>query len=534
MSLAHSRASWRASGAALAISRTIVRIIVTGLILSPIVYLAAVSIVRSGPLLSAYGELARPEVGPILGRTIALALASTLLAAVLGGVAGLVFEARKFPARRLLGAVSVAPLVLPPFLHVAVWERLAAPGGLLAAAIPFAADGKGFPIRNLPVAAWILGSSLSPVFFFLARQGLRAVPDELVDAARLTRGSVAVWTRVILPLVAPPMAAGAGVVLTMSLLSYEVPRLLDVTTYSVLVNLNYGALDDPGRAFAAAVPLFAVSAAGLIGAEAWADRRGFSIAGRERRDRCDPCMRPGVTAWCVTGIYWSLTIFLPAVVLVSLVGRPIVLARAWLTDWEKILSGCGMAVAAGIGAAIAAGALLLPPRRQRLLGILPLGLPLALPGALLGFAGIHLAATGPFAWWVDGPGLLWLAHVVRFTPIAVFILRAQLRAVPQDERDAAALGPRGTARWLDAWIPLAAPGLTAGALAAALFSSTELSATILLAAPGAEPVIVRMYNLLHYGPERDALAALCMFQVAGAIAAAAAIGCIGAFLARRR
>jgi hypothetical protein len=43
-----------------------------------------------------------------------------------------------------------------------------------------------------------------------------------------------------------------------------------------------------------------------------------------------------------------------------------------------------------------------------------------------------------------------------------------------------------------------------------------------------------MYNLLHYGPERDALAALCMFQVAGAIAAAAAIGCIGSFLARRR
>ncbi|HZN60182.1 MAG TPA: hypothetical protein VFD71_19070, partial [Planctomycetota bacterium] len=136
--MAHSRASWRASGAALAIARTIVRIIVTGLILSPIVYLAAVSVVRSGPLFSAYGELARPEVGPILGRTIALALASTLLAAVLGGVAGLVFEARKFPARRLLGAVSVAPLVLPPFLHVAVWERLAAPGGLLAAAIPFA------------------------------------------------------------------------------------------------------------------------------------------------------------------------------------------------------------------------------------------------------------------------------------------------------------------------------------------------------------------------------------------------------------
>jgi iron(III) transport system permease protein len=152
------------------------------------------------------------------------------------------------------------------------------------------------------------------------------------------------------------------------------------------------------------------------------------------------------------------------------------------------------------------------------------------PGSLLGFALARLLGRGPLFAVYDSPAVLVVAAVARFFPLAYFALAAHLRSVPRDAWEAAALLGSRRSRWLGVRLPLAAPGLATGAAAVALLSSAEVSATVLLAVPGSEPLIVRIYNLLHYDPERDLLAALCLIHAASMVVVAAGILGLGRLL----
>jgi iron(III) transport system permease protein len=510
------------------LARRTAAVLVPGVFLIPAVHLAALSITRDGGLsLAAYREAFDPRFLPVLGRTALLAAGAALIATALGGLAAAVFERREFPCRRLFRAAALAPLLLPPVFQVAVWERLAVPGGILASLFG-APEEKPFPIRNPAWAAFLLGLGYSPLLFFFASQGLRAVPRELVEAARLAHGPAAVWARVIAPLGAPFLLAGSAIAFTLSFLNYEVPRLLEVPTYPVLVQASYGAVDDPGLAFAFASPGLALAAAAVALAGTWAGRKGFALTGRESPEALGPEGRPGVAAWSILAGWWGLTAILPLAVLVRLAGPLATYRLALSTDGEKVLSSLATAASAGVLAAAIAGVSLLGGgRRPGRLAFL-VWIALALPGSLLAFALTRTFRHGPLVAVHDSWAMAAIAGTFRFFPLAYFALAAHLRSVPDEEWEAAALGRSWAARWFRAGLPLAAPGLAAGAVAVALFTASELPATLLLAAPGREPLLVRIYNLLHYDPERDLLAALSIFHVASAALVA------GAFLAAGR
>jgi iron(III) transport system permease protein len=500
--------------------------------LVPAGYLAALSLIRDGHFdPAAYAEAAAPGTLPLLGRSILLASGASALALLLGGAAAVAFERREFPLRPILRAVALAPLLVPPVFLVAAWERLAAPGGVLAVLLPWWAEpGKPFPIRNVSFAAFLLGLAHSPLLFFFVSQGLRSVPRELVEAARLHASPPRVWLRIVLPLLLPSIAAGSGIVFTLSFLNYEVPRLLDVTTYPVLINIAYGALDDPGLAFAAASPAIALAIGLLLAAEAWSDRRGFALTGRESPEALGPEGRPGPAAWLVFGGWWAVSVVLPLAVLAWLAGPAATYVLAVRTDGGKVLSGALTALASAVAAAGLAAAALLPSAGRPGKWSLLLWIPLAVPGSLLGFALVRLLRSGPLFAVYDSPAVLVVAAVARFFPLAYFALAAHLRSVPRDAWEAAGLLGSWRSRWLGARLPLAAPGLATGAAAIALLSSAELSATVLLAVPGSEPLIVRIYNLLHYDPERDLLAALCLIHAASMVAVAGAVLGLGRLL----
>ena len=107
--------------------------------------------------------------------------------------------------------LAFAPLLLPPVFQVAVWERLAEPGGLLCTLLPFAVESdKPFPIRNFTSAVILLGLNYSPSTFFFLSHALRAIPNELLTAARLHSGSWLSYWRVQLPLAMPSFLAGCS------------------------------------------------------------------------------------------------------------------------------------------------------------------------------------------------------------------------------------------------------------------------------------------------------------------------------------
>jgi iron(III) transport system permease protein len=505
------------------------RVIAIALLFAPVAWVAALSFASDdGPTVRAYLDAVEPGGLPLLGRTAAVALGACVVALLAGGGAAAAFDGRRFPLPGLLRAAALAPLVIAPVLQVAAWERLAAPGGVLAAIFSFALDeGAPFPIRNAPFAACLLGLGYSPFLFFFISEGLRSIPRELVDAARVTRSPWAVKCGVVFPLCLPAAIAGLGTMFPLAFLNYEVPRLLDVNTYPVLIRVEYGADAEPGRAFAAASPGFLLTLAVLIPALAWADRRGFALAGREPGDRgAAPRRRAGPLAWAIFGLWWGLVAALPLATLASMTGGSRRAIEALLTDGEKLAWGGLTSTTAALASAALAAFLLLPPRppRARRAGFAVL---LAFPGALLAYGLIRICRHGVLFELYDSWLILAAADVLRFFPLAYFALAAHLRAVPEAEWSAAALLPGRGRRWLRVRLPLAARGLTAGAVAVLLFSSQELSATLLLAPPGHEPLMVRIFNLIHYDPERDLLAALSLWHVAAVLALAGAITAAG-------
>jgi molybdate transport system permease protein len=133
---------------------------------------------------------------------ILLSLRVALLALALVGPLGIalafVQARRRYPLRRLVDALVLLPLVLPPsvvgFLLVLIFGRRGLVGGALEAAL-------GVRLVFTPAAAVIASAVVAlPILVKTAQPALEAVPPELEEVARtLGLRPLAVFFRVTLP-----------------------------------------------------------------------------------------------------------------------------------------------------------------------------------------------------------------------------------------------------------------------------------------------------------------------------------------------
>ncbi len=142
----------------------------------------------------------------------------------------------------------------------------------------------------------------------------------------------------------------------------------------------------------------------------------------------------------------------------------------------------------------------------------------ALNGALLlgmlwpsVLTGIALAgSTWPDALSPSAP--LVLAHTLRALPFATWIFLALRHArAPAALEQLALLGPPTAAAWWHIHGPATLPGLRLAFALSVGLSLAELTTTVLTVPPGMETVILRLYNLLHYG-DQQAVAMLALVQ----------------------
>ena len=76
-------------------------------------------------------------------------------------------------------------------------------------------------------------------------------------------------------------------------------------------------------------------------------------------------------------------------------------------------------------------------------------------------------------------------------------------------------------------LPAARPGLIAAFMLCAGLSLAELTATVLTVPPGMETVILRLYNLLHYGDQRGVMMLALVQGLSVALCTAAAMWILG-------
>src|SRR5258708_24884606 len=148
-----------------------------------------------------------------------LAFASlTPLIAVPGGAAIAVLCARTdMPARRTLGWLTLAPIVLPPLGLLLGWIVIWGPGGYLASLVSLHLHIGTLDLTSIPGMAIIGGTSSLPIVFLICQASLARSDASLEDAARSAGASpYRVLFRVTLPMLRPAAFDAAMLVFTLA------------------------------------------------------------------------------------------------------------------------------------------------------------------------------------------------------------------------------------------------------------------------------------------------------------------------------
>jgi iron(III) transport system permease protein len=471
--------------------------LVAAVAVSPLVYLA----LRA---LSLEGEPGAPVA---FEPTLQLVLDSLLLvvgvvAAALGvGVplAWLVVRS-DLPGRRWWGLLATLPLVIPSFVASLALLGALAPHGLVQEAL------EPLGVERLPEVSGYGGALLAltlptyPYVFLLAAAGLRSVDPSVEESARsLGCGRVAVFRRVTLPALRPSLAAASLLVALYVLSDFGAVSLMGYSTLTTAIYVRYESLLARDAAALLALVLAGLSAA-LVALGSLRRVRGVVHRSAPGAGRRAAQVRLGRWRWpalafCAGSIGLFLVLPLAALAWWSIRADPIT-GRAPIPWGAAVNSGAMAGVAALVAAlaALPAGVLAwrYPSRLARLLERLTL-LPSALPGIVVALSLVFLGVRVGFLY--QSLALLLLAYLLRFMPYAVASTRASLAAVsPRLEEAARSLGRGPLSAVAAVVLPLARPGLAAGAALVFLSTLKELPATLLLRPIGFETLATEIWK----------------------------------------
>lgn len=215
-----------------------------------------------GPLLALVVDSARyfisePSLVIPTGRSSGLFINSIALAlsvAVGGMILGIMTASilwcwptgRKHSLRWFL--LVLAPI--PPYLHALAWS----------ASVSFISDIliwfglSGISLHGWLASWWIQLMAFLPIAVGLSLIGFELIEVKMIEAARVIRPDIQVLFRVILPLMAPLIAAGTGILFLLSLVDYSVPSLFGINVYSLEIFSEFSATNQPESAFLLALP----------------------------------------------------------------------------------------------------------------------------------------------------------------------------------------------------------------------------------------------------------------------------------------
>lgn len=159
---------------------------------------------------------------------------------------------------------------------------------------------------------------------------------------------------------------------------------------------------------------------------------------------------------------------------------------------------------------------------RALLRTLALG-PLLLPSLITGIALLQFLTLIGLVGWLGMPALL-IGHVVICMPFCVRTTLVGLAAMPPGlENAAASLGAPGWAVLRHVTLPLAMPGMAAGAIFAFVHSFDDVNLSLFVARPGQQPITVTILAFVEYG-FAPTLAAVSIISLLIPLALVAAFG----------
>ena len=461
--------------------------------------------------------LGRARTQRIIGFTLAISAAATVISVVVGVPVAHALYRLALPGRRTLRAIVAMPFVLPTVVVGVMFRSLLAEGGALGG---LGLDGEwggilaAFVFFNLAVVVRTVGA---------AWEGLDRRPEEA--AATLGAGPATVFRTVTLPALAPSIISAAsivflfcatafGVVLTMGGLAYG-------TVETEIYLLTTALFDLRGAAVLSVVQLVAVVAMLLL-----ADRARSRDAGTQRAAKS--AIAPGrVTAYAMGSVIATvLAVAFVAVPVLALVVRslrrqgewtldyylalgrvggadgrsalPVTVWEALGTSWRIAIDATILAVVLGLLVAVLVSRPARSPgglRWRRLLdGVVML--PLGVSAVTVGF-GFLVTLDRPPLDLRTSPVLIPIAQAIVALPLVVRTLAPVLRAIDDRQRQVAAtLGARPWQVLATVDLPIIWRPLLAAIGLALAVSLGEFGATSFLARPDSPTLPVVIYRLI--------------------------------------
>ncbi len=443
-------------------------------------------------------------------------LAATLLATAIALPMAYAVARIEIPHRGLLSAMTVVPLISPPFIGAYAWIILLGRNGTIT---QWVHEWTGWTLPAIygpPGVILALALSYFPYVFLIVQGALAAADPHIEEAARMAGANRARILRTItLPLVLPAIAAAMLIVFIKAIGDFGVPSILG-GEFQVLPTLIYYQIHgyfnlNAASAIAAVNVLLTLVAMLALG---WVNRKRSFVtvggtAGAAAR-HANRGARLFGNAYCWLVIFVAIH---PQIVIAvaSFAARwpGTMLPESYTLDhyravWSQltspianslILAGVATAVCIVFGT-VTAYASARGRLRARWALDLTIMLPFVLPGLVVGVAYLTAFNSG----WLVLTGTATILVLAYFTRRVAFVFRSVATAIAQiDPRleDASTICGAGWAATMRrVLVPLAAPAILAGAVLVFSTLIGEISATVLLYSAKWKTISIAIYELV--------------------------------------
>lgn len=471
-------------------------------IIKPLLALDSIAGAETGPLFS----LTTRQLG-LLGKSVLFSAVVAASTSAIGAIVALMLM-RSRGGSRVISFVLPGLITVPPAIHGLNWTATILSAG------PWLVD-YGLQPRGWLAAGLTEVLSYLPVAVAVAWAGFRLLDTRLTEAGLIYRSVPAVMTAITVRLAMPVLLTGTGVMFLLSLSDYSVPSLFSVNVYALEIYSTYSTGINPAAAVFTALPLVALIALTLA----------FVL--RSARRSQGMAMHSSVTVKALPNIDMSGT----AVVVGLLVYFCLPLSYMALTasqagTFASAVSGAATEFFVSLAVSLSSAALCLVlglsvgkaldrkgPLSSTMWALTCLAF--ALPAPLVG---IGILQLGVFGEWAEDLLPVW-ASTVRFLPIAAFVWYAMHRRLNYGLIEAGRVFARSRPGvFARITLPLMLPGVVISAAACFAFSIGELGASLLVASPGHATLMMRLYNLLHYGASAEVAALCLMLTLPGLVA----------------
>ena len=451
----------------------------------------------------------------LLWRGVMLGIGSALLATAMGAAVALALLLPMAMRWRIaLGVWLAASFCFGSVVHLLAWRTL----------FPGITGG----VEGWALAILTLGGRYAPLCAALFAAGLQTLDRAELEAALFSGGGRAVWAVArgrLLRLAGTSVATVGALVFSET----ELPPLLGVVIYAEEFMSLVALESSSGAAVAQGWPLMLVAL--------------LSGAVLAQLPRLRPASGNGqATGWLGAWVFPPAALHslaLPLALLLAVLpmamlalgmgqatGRWQAVAGPML--WRTLFNTLWVAAAASALACLWSWCLAAWAQRCGRWAVRPLHILLPVlmlwPSSLVGLAVLALASSPLPLLDVADTAPLVSAHFLRILPFTAWLLLAMREAEPLAPREQLAM--LGASTWgalRHVHGPAALPWLAAAFMFGLGLSLAELTATVLTVPPGLETVILRLYNLLHYGDQRGVMALALIQGVVVAILVASAL-----------